>query len=140
MNILFLYVRMFHPHRGEIERVSDLLCREFIKRGHRVFFLHSVRDETLMDYPYPAPLSFFPNSSVREVGENGVFYRNFLESNHIDIVINQDPFSYHELCSFSKGIRGGTYYICHSLSSVQYLRLFVGAYHAVKEQIFVGEV
>ncbi len=31
MNILFIYPRMFHPHRGGIERVSDLLCRELDK-------------------------------------------------------------------------------------------------------------
>ena len=52
MNILFIYPRMFHPHRGGIERVSDLLCRELIKRKHKVLFLHNICDESLEDYPY----------------------------------------------------------------------------------------
>ena len=54
MNILFIHPVMFHPQRGGIERVSDLLCREFIRRGHHVLCLHSVRDESRMDYAYPA--------------------------------------------------------------------------------------
>lgn len=48
MNILFIHPVMFHPQRGGIERVSDLLCREFIRRGHHVLCLHSVRDESRM--------------------------------------------------------------------------------------------
>ena len=54
MNILFIHPVMFHPQRGGIERVSDLLCREFIRRGHHVLCLHSVRDESRMDYAYPS--------------------------------------------------------------------------------------
>lgn len=50
MNILFIHPVMFHPQRGGIERVSDLLCREFIRRGHHVLCLHSVRDESRMDH------------------------------------------------------------------------------------------
>lgn len=58
MNILFIHPVMFHPQRGGIERVSDLLCREFIRRGHHVLCLHSVRDESRMDYAYPASSYF----------------------------------------------------------------------------------
>lgn len=101
MNILFIYPLVFHPQRGGIERVSILLCREFMKRGHHVFFMHNVRDKDRMDYPYPVPLYFFPNP-VQELDENGLFYRNFLCEQHIDIVINQDPLVYHDLCRFSK--------------------------------------
>lgn len=95
---------MFHPHRGGIERVSDLLSREFKKRGHNVFFLHTIRDETLLDYPYPAPLSFFPFSQ-ENMEQNGAFYRDFLIENRIEIVINQDLLAYHALCGFSTGLK-----------------------------------
>ena len=71
MNILFIHPVMFHPQRGGIERVSDLLCREFIRRGHNVLCLHNVRDESRMDYAYPASSYFFPYQ-VREV-ETGCF-------------------------------------------------------------------
>lgn len=76
MNILFIYPRMFHPHRGGIERVSDLLCRELIKRKHKVLFLHNICDESLEDYPYPAPIYFFP-FSVQEVEKNAPFIAIF---------------------------------------------------------------
>ena len=105
MNILFIYPRMFHPYRGGIERVSDLLCRELIKRKHKVLFLHNICDESLEDYPYPAPIYFFP-FSVQEVEKNAPFYRNFLIEHHVDIVINQDIMAYHALCRFSKDISG----------------------------------
>ena len=104
MNILFLYLRMFHPHHGGIERVSDLLSREFLKRGHNVFFLHTIRDETLLDYPYPAPLSFFPFPQ-EDVERNGKFYHDFLIENRIEIVINQDLLAYHAICSFSTELK-----------------------------------
>ena len=77
MNILFIHPVMFHPQRGGIERVSDLLCREFIRRGHNVLCLHNVRDESRMDYAYPASSYFFPYQ-VREVEKNGLFFRGFL--------------------------------------------------------------
>ena len=85
MNILFIHPVMFHPQRGGIERVSDLLCREFIRRGHHVLCLHSVRDESRMDYAYPAPSYFFPYQ-VREVEKNGLFFRSFLQEHRIDTV------------------------------------------------------
>lgn len=106
MKILFIHPVMFHPQRGGIERVSDLLCREFIKRGHHVLCLHNVKDENRLGYSYPAPYYFFPDTATRNVELNGPFYRNFLQKEHIDIVINQDPQAYHELCRFSGDLSG----------------------------------
>ncbi|WP_300699449.1 glycosyltransferase [Bacteroides sp.] len=105
MNILFIHPVMFHPHRGGIERVSDLLIREFIKRGHHVLSLHNVRDENRLGYLYPALPYFFPYS-INETEKNGTFYQNFLKEHRIEIIINQDPQSYHELCRFSKELPG----------------------------------
>ena len=121
MNILFIHPVMFHPQRGGIERVSDLLCREFIRRGHHVLCLHNVRDESRMDYAYPASLYFFP-CPADEIEKNGLFYRNFLQEHHIDIVINQDPLAYHSLCFFSKDLRE-----VHTISVIHYNPL--GIYH-----------
>lgn len=69
-----------------------------------MFFLHTVRDESLLDYSYPAPLYFFPFSK-EEFKQNGRFYHDFLIEHHIDVVINQDLFTYHALCRFSKGLK-----------------------------------
>ena len=114
MNILFIHPNMFHPHRGGIERVSDLLCREFIKRGHYVLCLYNIRDESRMDYAYPTLFYFFP-CSANEINTNGPFYRNFLQEHHIDIVINQEPLIYHGLCSFSKDLKD-----VHTISVIHY--------------------
>lgn len=114
MNILFIHPNIFHPHRGGIERVSDLLCRGFLKQGHNVTCLYNIRDESRMGYPYPTSFYFFP-CPADEVEKNGPFYRNFLQEHHIDIVINQDPLAYHRLCSFSKDLRG-----VHTISVIHY--------------------
>lgn len=94
---------MFHPHRGGIERVSDLLCREFVKRGHEVLYLHTNCDETILNYSYPAPVYFFP-ASINDLVVNGIFYQEFLKEHQVDIVINQDALSYSSLFSYSKDI------------------------------------
>lgn len=121
MNILFIHPVMFHPQRGGIERVSDLLCREFIRRGHNVLCLHNVRDESRMDYAYPASSYFFPYQ-VREVEKNGLFFRGFLQEHRIDMVIDQDPQTYYKLYPFSKALRG-----VYIISVIHYNPL--GIYH-----------
>lgn len=88
MNILFVYPTLFHPMRGGVERVTDILTKEFIRRGHNILYLHNKRDESLMDYDYPAPVYFFPKSDYHD-NLNIPFYHNFLHNNSIDIVINQ---------------------------------------------------
>lgn len=88
MNILFCYPTLFHPMRGGIERVTDILARELLRRGYNVFYLHNKRDESLMDYDYPAPVSFFPEVDFRD-NRNVPFYHDFLTGNAIDIVVNQ---------------------------------------------------
>lgn len=88
MNLLFVYPTLFHPVRGGIERVTDSLTKEFLKRGYQVFYLHNKPDEALMDYDYPAPIFFFPERDYRE-DENVPFFHDFLRKHQIDIVINQ---------------------------------------------------
>lgn len=98
-----MYVRMFHPHRGGIERVTDILAREFLKRGYNIFYMHNIKDESLLSYSYPAPMFFFPGP-IQDVATNGAYYQEFLINNKIDIVINQDPLAYHALCKYSAEI------------------------------------
>lgn len=59
MNILFTYPTMFHPQRGGVERVTDLLAKELTKRGHSIYYLHNKTDDTLIDYNYPGRVYFF---------------------------------------------------------------------------------
>lgn len=104
MNVLFIFNVMFHPQRGGTERVTDLLCREFLRRGHHVFYLNYIRDENRMDYSYPAPYYFFP-FPIQEIEGNGKFLCSFLQEHHIDFMIDQDPNANFNLYPFIKNIQ-----------------------------------
>lgn len=88
-NIVFTYITPFHPERGGIGRVTDTLCREFLRRGHKVFYLIYNSAITIRhEFDFPAPLEYFPSSDLLSA-ENIEFYQKFLEDKKIDFVINQ---------------------------------------------------
>lgn len=86
--ILFVYPTPFNPIAGGVERVTDLLAKGLIQRGYNIIYLHHVYKESLMDYDFPAPVYFFPNSNYRSE-ENVAFYHQFLKEQEVDIIINQ---------------------------------------------------
>lgn len=88
MNILFVYPTIFNPIRGGVERVTDLLAKEFKKRGHKIFYLNNYKDDELMNYSFPAQVDFFPRERYTDES-NYVFYTEYLIRHSIDIVINQ---------------------------------------------------
>lgn len=88
MNILFVYPTIFNPIRGGVERVTDLLAREFKNRGHKVLYLNNYKNEDLLNYSFPAQVDFFPYESYSDKS-NFDFYTKYLVNNNIDIVINQ---------------------------------------------------
>ena len=45
MNILFYARNGFNPKNGGVERVSNLLAKEFLLRGHKVYFITKVPGE-----------------------------------------------------------------------------------------------
>ena len=100
MNILFIYSKMFNPTTGGIERVTDLLCREFKHHGHNVAYLNNASDSSDGGYAYPAPIYFFPDNRTgndAETPKNIDFYNRLLIKCDIDIVINQDLLFYEEI-------------------------------------------
>ena len=88
-NILFTGSNPFIPQHGGVERVTDSLCKELLKRGFNVFYLCK-NTLTAKDYIYPCPISFLPNKDFVNSIVNLEFYHDFLRKNNIDIVINQD--------------------------------------------------
>ena len=86
--ILFVYPTLFHPRVGGIERVTDLLTKEFLKLSYRVLYLHNIHNLGLLDYDYPAPIYYFPKADYRDV-DNIAFYHDFLKEHEVDVVINQ---------------------------------------------------
>lgn len=86
--IAFTYASPFNPQYGGVERVTDLLCRELVSRGHRVFYLHHRNPELYGSFLPPAEVSFCPNADYN-AEENVFFYHRFLRENGVDFVINQ---------------------------------------------------
>lgn len=88
MNILFTWPIPFNPSIGGVERVTDILAREFARRGHQIFYLHTKKFEEVPTYDYDVKVDFCPskdsNSKI-----NHEFYKEYLLENKIDIIINQ---------------------------------------------------
>ena len=55
MNILFVSDQPFNPAYGGIERVTDLIVRELLRRGgYEITYLcEKVKDQSIMEYDYP---------------------------------------------------------------------------------------
>lgn len=94
MNILFTYITPFHPKRGGIGRVTDSLTREFLRRGHKVYYLiypsymHPLGVTDTEKFDFPVPILYTPSKDLMSE-ENVQFYFNFLQDRQIDVVINQ---------------------------------------------------
>lgn len=86
--ILFVYPTVFIPEFGGIQRVTDVLAKEFIKKGHKVLYLNLYKSVDVGSYEYPAPVYFFPEEKIDSV-INRQFYKEFLSLHEVDFVINQ---------------------------------------------------
>ncbi len=82
-NIVFPCYISFHPERGGLERVTDLLARELARRGHTIHYLHADNTLGYGDYKAPAQVHVIPMQGFAEA------YQRFLEEHHIDFIINQ---------------------------------------------------
>lgn len=86
--IAFCYPTPFNPVRGGVERVTCLLAKEFVRRGHRVHFLNNYGQELAIRHDFEVYSAFFPSNDYADP-KNIRWYYNYLRDNEIDIVINQ---------------------------------------------------
>ena len=92
MNILFVNNIPFNPIGGGIERVTDILTRELLKRGYTVYYLCARVPESerhLLDYTFPVKLYQLPEYGLFNKEENIEFYRQLQTELNIDVVVNQ---------------------------------------------------
>lgn len=91
MNILFVNETPFNPTYGGIERVTDLLVREFLQYPNfEVFYLCARVDEPrMMEYDFPALQLVLPEAGGFSNNENINFYKSLLKKYKINIVVNQ---------------------------------------------------
>ena len=92
MNILFVNNIPFNPIAGGLERVTDILAKELVKRGYVVYYLCGKLSSSslyLLNYDFPAKLFQLPNDGLFDNNDNISFYKKLLSELKIDIVVNQ---------------------------------------------------
>ena len=89
MNILFYARNGFNPKNGGIERVSNILTKEFVRRGHKVYFITKVSGEADPTYVPITEEVFLPNSEDFCTPESADFFTEYVKKRNIDIIICQ---------------------------------------------------
>lgn len=111
MNILFLFEAPIRPSVGGVQRVTEVLTKEFQKKGHNVVFL-AYSYKYMMDYEkFVAPQIYIDviNQSSQEVR---LQIAEIVTNNSIDIVVSQNLQNNHILKLFPKGVKIVS--VCHT--------------------------
>ena len=85
-NICFMTGGAVHHKYGGLDRVTEILADRFEADGHKVYYVSSRRRE---EYDHLRQY-FLPDGENAVSAENGRFMTEFINKNHIDIVINQE--------------------------------------------------
>ena len=108
MNILFVSYKPFNPSFGGIERVTDILTKALLERGHQVYYLCNYMENLqMLAYEFPVPLFMLPSRGEFQSKDNMEFYINLLSKLNIDIVVNQQglfPYWYETLLYSTRSI------------------------------------
>ena len=89
MNILITNDQPCNPNYGGIERVSDILAKALISKGHKVYyFALRTPSAAILEYAYPAEVQILPNAIVN-TPKNKEVYLQFLKEKEIELIINQ---------------------------------------------------
>lgn len=96
MNILFVSPMPIVASRGGIQRVSDILAKEFIALGNQTYFLCRREEKLIKENMFSAPQFYIPIENISSSIDN---YLSLLSRLHIDVVIFQwvDDLIYHWL-------------------------------------------
>lgn len=99
MNILFASNAPFIPTIGGVERVTDLLCKEFLKLGHNCYYItfrSSLTTDIEDEYEYPCPYTLI-DGTVNDTTSFSL-YHSKLDELKIDVIICQE--GYYEYSHF----------------------------------------
>lgn len=88
MNILFIAYFPMEPSVGGIQRVTDILTHELIRRGHNVNYLSLQLGPTSLDLTTSAPQYYI---NVEEVGDWKSRIEELLKKLQVEYIINQSP-------------------------------------------------
>ena len=91
MKILFFSYFGFNPKNGGVERVSNLLAKEFILRGHEVFFITKRPGEADSSYEPLVEEVFLPHKHKICTKKSAEFFVEYVKERNIDVIICQHP-------------------------------------------------
>lgn len=89
MNIAFLFYCPIVPHIGGVQRVTDVLAKEFERRGHNVIFICTESRNRDDAYPYYSAKQIYLDSNKNDE-EFTADYCKILQTNDINVVISQE--------------------------------------------------
>lgn len=88
MNIAFLFYCPIVPHIGGVQRVTDVLTKEFVKRGHNVIFICTESRNMDDAYQNYSATQIYLDSNKNDEGFIAD-YCKILQTNDINVVISQ---------------------------------------------------
>ncbi len=80
MKIVITNNQEFNPQIGGIERVSDLLAREWIKSGNKVYFIAAKKSVYSKEYEL---------ASEQLISDRMDLIKDFTKERNVDLVLNQ---------------------------------------------------
>ena len=87
MNLLFCLDTTFSRKNGGIAAVSLTLKKGLESKGHKCFLLSAKKNqEDSTEEQYYLPIS----ETKSNIGENRIWFRDFIKGNHIDVIVNQN--------------------------------------------------
>lgn len=131
--ILFIFEVPFHPERGGIERVSDILATSLIKRGYKIIYLCLKYPDNYRGYEYPAELYQFPSSDIN-AKENYIFYEELIKANNIDVIVNQSMFEHSKLF-LAPNLNVSKITVIHNSPYLDYANLYRRRDDSLKESL-----
>ena len=87
MNILFLFHSPIIPYEGGVQRVTDLLARELIRRGHKIIFLSTSSSSN--NYHEFNGIQEYISENIQNKDLYLLQYREILSKYNIEIIVNQ---------------------------------------------------
>lgn len=87
MNILFLFHSPIIPYKGGVQRVTDLLARELVLRGHKIIFLSTSIPPN--DYHEFSGIQEYMSENVNNRELYLLQYKKILSKYNIEIIISQ---------------------------------------------------
>ena len=111
MNLMFLFDTPINPSVGGVQRVTEVLSKEFISRGHKVIFVAYAFKYMMLQKPSAAP-QFYIDYKNQSIDKTKLQINKIVNDNNIDIIISQSFSNNFMLKMIDKKI--GIISVCHT--------------------------